>query len=186
MRKRQDPNAPATDTEEGFLSRWSRRKREAGAVEESAEALVPPSAEAPVVPPALEPAAPLTDQDLPPLETLGEDSDYSGFLSPKVSESLRRKALRQLFAGSQFHIRDGLDDYDDDYRNFESLGGLFTADMRHRMEMEARRVALSRSEQADAESPAEDNTQTEHSDTVAASEPAAVADDAGTRGPQSG
>ncbi len=183
MGKRQDPNAPATDTE-GFLNRWSRRKREAGAVED-ADVSPPPSAAAPLDPPAPEPAAPLTDDDLPPLDTLGEDSDYSGFLSPQVSESLRQKALRQLFAGSQFHIRDGLDDYDEDYRSFEPLGGLLTADMRHRMEMEAKRVALGESEQAEAEALFEDHTQSERSDTAAASEPAPVADAADKRDPQS-
>ncbi len=186
MGKRQDPNAPATDTEEGFLNRWYRRKREAGAVGEAADSPLPQPAAAASDPPTPEPAASLTDDDLPPLDTLGDDSDYSGFLSPQVSESLRRKALRQLFAGSQFHIRDGLDDYDEDYRSFEPLGGLFTADMRHRMEMEAKRVALSEPEQAEAEDPAEDHMQTERNDTTAEPEPATVADAADKRDPHSG
>ena len=40
-----------------------------------------------------------TDADMPPLESLSADSDFTGFLSPKVSESLRRAALRKLFHG---------------------------------------------------------------------------------------
>ena len=40
----------------------------------------------------------------------------------KVSESLRRLALRKLFHGADFNIRDGLDDYDGDYTSFVKLG----------------------------------------------------------------
>ena len=61
------------------------------------------------------------------------------FFSPKVSEALRKQALRKLFGCSGFNIRDGLDDYDDDFTQFETLGDIITADMRHQMEMESRR-----------------------------------------------
>jgi ferredoxin len=81
-----------------------------------------------------------TDSDMPPIETLDETSDYSGFLSPKVSEGLRRAALRKLFQMPNFHFRDGLDDYDDDYRSFRVLGDIVTADMRHQMERHASKV----------------------------------------------
>ena len=33
---------------------------------------------------------PLTDADMPPLDTLGEDNDFSSFLSPEVSKVLRK------------------------------------------------------------------------------------------------
>ena len=148
MRKRQDPTAPAIEPAENFLSRWSRRKHQArSSIDDTAdkahEVVVPSesSSAADVAP--LEPATqtPITDADLPSLETLNEDSDYSGFLSPGVSDALRQRALRKLFASSKFQYRDGLDDYDDDYRNFESLSGTITADMRHRMQVEAERLA---------------------------------------------
>ena len=45
-------------------------------------------------------------------------------------------ALRKLFHLPQFNFRDGLDDYAEDYTNFEPLGDIITADMRHRMERE--------------------------------------------------
>ena len=32
----------------------------------------------------------LTDADMPPLDTLGEDNDFSSFLSPEVSKVLRK------------------------------------------------------------------------------------------------
>lgn len=141
MRKRQDPTAPVTDPDEGFLSRWSRRKRQARSLADD---------ELPAVPAPVEPAVELreederpalTDAELPPLETLDENSDYSGFLSPGVSDALRQRALRKLFASNKFQFRDGLDDYDDDYRSFEPLRGVLTADMRHRLEMESERLA---------------------------------------------
>ena len=66
-------------------------------------------------------AHPLTDADMPPIETLTENSDYTGFMSPEVSEQLRKLALRKLFQGTVFKQRDGLDDYDDDFTKFEKL-----------------------------------------------------------------
>lgn len=77
---------------------------------------------------------------MPALDSLTEDSDYRGFLSPKVSEALRRKALRILFHGPTFNIRDGLDDYDEEFTHFAKLGDIVTADMRHQLEVEAQRI----------------------------------------------
>ncbi len=77
-----------------------------------------------------------TDADMPPLDALNEHSDYSGFLSPGVSEELRRLALRKLFHLPRFNVRDELDDCAEDYTGFTPLGDIVTADMRHRMELE--------------------------------------------------
>ncbi len=142
---------------EGFLSRWSRRKQEAPEeqVDESIEleALSNPprspddgddptspqnehqsgTSEKEEVPPLL------TDEDMPDLETMDQHSDYSAFMSPKVSDGLRKLALRKLFQGDDFNIRDGLDEYDDDYTKFEPLGDTVTCDMKHMFEVEARR-----------------------------------------------
>lgn len=121
-----------TSEEESFLDRWSRRKQEARENKIQSEGNEIPTAE--ISEPPL-----LTDADMPPLESLNEDSDYRGFLSPRVSETLRKQALRKLFGSPSFNIRDGLDDYDGDYTQFEKLGEIITADMRHQMEMETRR-----------------------------------------------
>jgi ferredoxin len=72
--------------------------------------------------------------DLPAVDSLEETSDFSVFLSSRVSESLRRLALRKLFHTQPFHHRDGLDDYDDDYRSFKPMAEMVTAHMRHQME----------------------------------------------------
>jgi len=117
---------------EDFIGRWSRRKQQALLQQKDASKIAmatPDTIDAPQ----------LTDADMPPIDSLTEDSDYSGFLSPKVSEALRKQALRKLFHSPAFNICDGLDDYDGDYTSFEKLGDLITADMKHQIEMEAQR-----------------------------------------------
>lgn len=128
---------PACDDGEGFLERWSRRKTEAtrtvdeppaeptddvsATAAETHDATTTTTDESPVEP------------ELPPLDSLDENSNYSAFLAPGVSSDLKRQALRQLFQSPKFNIRDGLDDYDLDFTSFEPLGDIITADMRHRM-----------------------------------------------------
>ena len=83
----------------------------------------------------------LTDEDMPDLDSLDEHSDFSPFMSSNVSEGLRNLALRKLFHSEGFNIRDGLDEYDGDYTSFEKLDPTtITADMRHRMEIEAKKL----------------------------------------------
>jgi hypothetical protein len=140
--------------DDGFLARWSRRKslarRESGSPNpapapvsaESVEAM-PKAAGADVDP---EPERLLTDADMPPVESLGPDSDYSGFLSRGVSEALRRKALARLFRSPAYNIVDGLDDYAEDFTKFAPLGDIVTADMRHQLEQRLKRLADAESE----------------------------------------
>jgi hypothetical protein len=98
---------------EGFLSRWSRRKRAAErepdppAPEEAALAL--PPADAPPLPaevlpsgqpPAEEPSAgePIDLASLPSIEDLTAESDISAFLRPGVPAWLRTAALRRMWS----------------------------------------------------------------------------------------
>jgi len=83
----------------------------------------------------------LTDEDMPDIKSMTPDSDYTDFLSPGVSEELRNAALRKLFLSEVFNIRDGLNEYDEDYTHFESLGDIVTADMKHQLELKAERMA---------------------------------------------
>ena len=160
---------------EGPLRRWARRRREVAREEEAAAAEArrrktpgelprelsrkapheapdvrdsDAGASDPTASTAAEAEKVLTDEDMPSLDSLGEDSDYSGFLSPGVSEALRRRALRKLFTSAVFNVPDGLDDYDDDFTSFQALGDIVTSDMKHRAEMEAERAKQAR---ADAE-----------------------------------
>lgn len=89
---------------ENFVSRWSRLKRQAETEPE------PKPVEA--APPIAAEVAPI---ELPPVESLTMDSDFSVFMRPEVDESLRRTALRKLLRDPHFNVMDGLDVYIDDY-----------------------------------------------------------------------
>lgn len=148
MRRPARPEAPSADPERGadapFLERWSRRKRGLDA---------PAPAESPPPEPPAEPVPELTDEDMPDLATIDEGGDVSPFFSPGVSEELRQAALKRLFRSAVFNVRDGLDDYDEDYRSFESLGDVVTTEMRRRQEREEARLRekLARQEEAAGE-----------------------------------
>jgi hypothetical protein len=132
----------STPDEEPFLARWSKRKQAAAN---------PPVEQTPIeaVSPVTSPAP--TDADMPPLDSLDENSDYEGFLSPEVSDALRQQALSKLFRSACFNVCDGLDDYAEDFTQFEKLGDVMTAELRHRLKREAERLA----EKADAKAEAE-------------------------------
>lgn len=49
------------------------------------------------------------------LANLTPDSDFGQFLRQEISEEVRRKAMKTLFADPQFNVMDGLDIYIDDY-----------------------------------------------------------------------
>jgi hypothetical protein len=129
------------DSKESALSRWSRRKLEADQLAPVVEESTPPEATIGLTAAATEEAEVvekpvLTDADMPDIESLNEDSDFSGFMSTGVSDKLRNMALRKLFQAPVFNIRDGLDEYDEDYTHFEKLGDIVTCDMKHEIEMQ--------------------------------------------------
>jgi hypothetical protein len=87
---------------EGFLSRWSRRKRavvEGRAPEEPAP---PAEAPLPVTVPEAEVEADVEDEfdlaSLPPVESLTIESDFKAFLHRKVPLDLRAAALRRAWS----------------------------------------------------------------------------------------
>lgn len=139
------------NTHESRLSRWSRRKqqsREETQLEDSALNLDRQGNVAPLTEPVSageveqapnqQPDQPiLTDADMPPIETLNSESDFSLFMSSGVTDKLRNLALKQLFKAPLFNLRDGLDEYDEDYTFFEKLGDTVTCDMKHQLEMQA-------------------------------------------------
>jgi hypothetical protein len=100
---------------EGFLLRWSRRKR--------GEAAVPVGGDAP------QPQAePFDIESLPPLESLGATSDYRAFLQNGVPAELRRLALRSAWASDPAIAGfRGYGEYDWDF-NAPGYGWLDAAD----------------------------------------------------------
>lgn len=156
------PKPDDIDGDESRLSRWSRRKRQSGhernhpadpvdsdenktsdnspVIEEPEQSGV--AAQSDEAEKAVNGASAseqvrereLTDADMPDIDSLTPDSDFKPFMSKGVSHALRRKALRKLFASPFFQIRDGLDDYDDDFTSFAPLGDTVTADMKYAQE----------------------------------------------------
>ena len=123
--------APPDD--DGFLSRWSRRKvqarsgQPAPASAVTAPAAVPQDAVPVDVPaPRVEetgqgdaqdgqgaPAAP--PPTLEDVQALGRESDYSRFVAREVDPTVKNAALKKLFSDPHFNVMDGLDVYIDDY-----------------------------------------------------------------------
>lgn len=113
---------------EGFLQRWSRLKTHpepepqpetmgAGAAD-----LTPPS-DAPV--------------ESPPLPTLADaanltaDSDFSSFVARGIDPSVRRLAMKKLFADPHFNVVDGLDIYMGDYNLPDPISPVMLASLAH-------------------------------------------------------
>ena len=147
------------DEQQDFLARWSRRKSLARQGEELPEPPEDVLADAQEAGAAETEASPIAENagpdgvegeaglpadeipELPPLESLDENSDYSAFLGKGVPPDLKQKALQNLFHRPKFNVRDGLDDNDWDFTNPEPLGNIITAQMRYRVERELERLA---------------------------------------------
>lgn len=147
--KSRDPSPP-------FLHRWSQRKHQQQCKSEPQ----PLAAEAPA---DSEPPVPFNEADLPPIETLQQDSEVSMFLHDSVSDALRRAALRKLFHMAKFNVCDGLDDYADDYAVYQPLQEVLTVRKKLRDV-----TAMLDQQQAETE-PAGDQGIT-HSETITAEE----------------
>lgn len=85
--------------------------------------------------------ADLTDEDMPPLESLGPESDYSMFMARNVSSALRSRALKRLFAAPEFNRICLCAEYAEDYTNFTPLGGIVPHDMARQIAVNAERAA---------------------------------------------
>ncbi|SCB08615.1 DUF3306 domain-containing protein [Cupriavidus alkaliphilus] len=106
-------------SESSFLSRWSRRKaavREGVAVPAEPPQPAVPAAEAV---PATVQAGPEAPQSPPPtladVAALRPGDEIARFVARGVDESVKRAALKALFADPHFNVMDGLDIYIDDY-----------------------------------------------------------------------
>jgi len=86
------------DEKETFLARWSRLKREQPPARIETEGKT-------------ETPAPV----LPPVDKLTPESEFSGFMHPKVKDELRRLALKKLFSDPHFNIPDPFEAYSGDF-----------------------------------------------------------------------
>jgi len=151
--------------DESFLSRWSRLKR--AEAERRTDTVPPEAVPAPVAegePPAAlpEPVAPPTDpaagepvaEDLPPVDSLTAESDFTPFLRTGVPEDLHRQALRKLWASDPIYANDdGLKDYADDYTGLFKGGAVKTLYRVGKGFLDAVEEAAEKAEQADGDRP---------------------------------
>ena len=77
--------------DDGFLARWSRRKRNSAARQRASATPRPPPVAADANAAVAEPPS------LPPIESLDAASDITPFLAPGVPAELTRRALRQAW-----------------------------------------------------------------------------------------
>lgn len=123
-----------------FFSRWSQRKlnketdepSEQEPIEASALEVEPAADDSSVdVGDAPEALSSEAEQDLPNSKVeqevaSAEEQDpekmsLANLLVSQVEESAKKAAMRKLFMSEEFNIRDGLDDYDEDYSNLKAL-----------------------------------------------------------------
>lgn len=163
MKNPEPPKDAAEDPreDEPFLRRWARRKGQAAANpepepdEENNETAAGPEASEPEPSNGDPPGEPendesesaMGDEDMPPLESIDQGGSVADFFSPRVSQELRRAALRRLFSQRALPVGDELDDYAGDYTKFTKLGDLVTNEMRHRLEVARQRLAKRAEEQ---------------------------------------
>lgn len=129
------------DDGEGFLSRWSRLKKDVRQAEER-----PPEPKAdsgplpaavPAVPIKVSPdrpvaASPAAAPQLPSLDSLkGLASEYTEFLKPGVDESLRRSALKKLFSDPYFETFERFEAYCEDYTKGEPIPAAMLRTLEH-------------------------------------------------------
>jgi len=88
---------------EAFLSRWSRLKNEQDRLPES------------------KPEQTTDVPALPPADEWTPQSDFSGFMHPKVGDALRRAALKKLFSDPHFNLPDPFEPYSGDWTVGEAI-----------------------------------------------------------------
>ena len=89
---------------ETFLDRWSRLKHE----DRKEEKKLPEKAETDAPP-------------LPPVDNLTPQSDFTGFMHPKVDTVLRRAALKKLFSDPHFNTPDPFEPFSGDWTGAETI-----------------------------------------------------------------
>jgi hypothetical protein len=127
--------------DEGFLSRWSRRKQDVRAgkpreEKDTIEAQEEPASQALPRPPEVPQDLQVTAEPGPPpgavprkppgpsiedVRALTFESDFRRFVAPEVAPEVKNAAVKKLFADPRFNVRDMMDVYADDYSQPDPL-----------------------------------------------------------------
>jgi hypothetical protein len=123
--------APFDERGENFLSRWSRRKRSEPERREAEDRRVDEelAAERGIAEAPAEAAPAKVPADLPAIETLTTESDFSRFMRPDVPLATRTAAVKKLFTDPHFNLMDGLDIYIDDYTKPDPIPAAMLRDL---------------------------------------------------------
>lgn len=125
---------------ERFVTRWARLKaeqQEPKPDDTTAPGLPHPPAQGLPAATSVAPEAPrddersdaelLAEHGLPDIDSLTEDSDFTGFMKADVPERLRNLALRKLWRSNPvFANLDGMNEYDEDYSQVVEIVGSIT------------------------------------------------------------
>jgi len=142
-----------TDDETGFLSRWSKRKQQGGLVD-------------------AEPELPLAEADTEQTNESDSDSQTKQneqsalpiWQQQDVDAETKKAALRKLFRKPEFNVRDGLNEYDDDFTQFASLGNIVTHEMKRMLKLAEEKTRPDEVKQEETQSSAAEHTAIKPSD----------------------
>lgn len=110
------------ENNESVLSRWSRRKLDKQVATEQEK----------VLPVQQEPEPTLTPTSEPQIV---DETEIPIWQQPDVDPEVKRAALSRLFREPEFNVVDRMNEYDDDFTSFASLGGIVTHQMKHMLKL---------------------------------------------------
>jgi hypothetical protein len=110
------------ENNESVLSRWSRRKLDKQVATEQEKAL--PVQQEPE--PTITPTSKLQIVD---------ETEMPIWQQPDVDPEVKRVALSRLFREPEFNVVDRMNEYDDDFTSFASLGSIVTHQMKHMLKL---------------------------------------------------
>ncbi|MDO7596215.1 MAG: DUF3306 domain-containing protein [Pseudomonadota bacterium] len=109
------------ENDESVLSRWSRRKLDKPAVAEQ-ETVLPVQVQPDTTP-------------TPEKQIVDETEEIPIWQQPDVDPEVKRAALSRLFRQPEFNVVDRMNEYDDDFTSFASLGSIVTHQMKHMLKL---------------------------------------------------
>jgi len=134
----------------GFLSRWSQRKLTEA--EKTEPVQLDSDADSVALPEENTPAEAEQDENKPVWQRDNVDAET------------KKAALRTLFRKPEFNVRDGLNEYDDDFTQFASLGNVITHEMKRMLKLAEEKTrpdppkqSSAHSGEVDSEQPQNDN-----------------------------
>ena len=108
------------ENNESILSRWSRRKLDKQATTEHEKVL-----------PVQQEPEPATTSEQP----IEDEPELPLWQQLDVDPEVKRSALSRLFREPEFNVVDRMNEYDEDFTSFASLGGIVTHEMKHMLKL---------------------------------------------------